>query len=89
LSDYGYGFKTKILEAILTRTYVLITPRLRARIPTSLHRYCITVDPSPSSFAAALDSAMAPFPESDVNQRMRDEAFATLDAALAPSENPT
>lgn len=83
LSDYGYGFKTKILEAILTRTYVILSPGLYDRLPAPLRPYCFPVAPgSPDAFAAALDRATAPFPTADVNGPLREEAFRVLDDVL-------
>jgi len=83
LSDYGYGFKTKILEAILTRTYVIMTETMFQRLPVLLQPYCIpVVRGSARSFAAALIAARRPFPDNSVNAVLRDRAFEVLDGVL-------
>jgi hypothetical protein len=64
LSNYGFGFKTKILEAILAETYVLMPTGLYSRMPRELHPYCIPVDiRSGSSFKNALEESTKPFPK--------------------------
>ncbi|MEI9965519.1 MAG: hypothetical protein WDM92_13440 [Caulobacteraceae bacterium] len=56
LSELGRGFKTKILEAILCRTWVLVNPELFKRLPDAVRPYCVVVDlHSPFGFDEALD----------------------------------
>lgn len=84
LSDYGLGFKTKILEAILLRCFVLVTPGLFARLPEELLPFCQAVDPSvPGSFRAALEACLRPFPDFDPNALLRDKAYAAMDRAFS------
>ena len=83
LSDYGFGFKTKILEAILLRCFVLVTPRLHARLPEEVKPFCLPVDlADPDSLPRALERCRQPFPETEVNARLRARAFAVLDEVL-------
>lgn len=83
LSDYGFGFKTKILEAIQHRCFVLVTAGLYQRLPGQIQRYCLVVDLSdPDSFEAALAKCLVEFPVVDVNALIREEAFNNLDALL-------
>lgn len=85
LSDYGFGFKTKLLEAIQQRCYSLVTPSVFARLPASVRPYCVQVRPSSArSFEQALARCEAPFPFGDPNEVLRDEAYETLDKLLSP-----
>jgi len=81
LSDYGFGFKTKILEAIYCGCYVLVTKKLFERIPTELHPYCLIVDrESPNTFIDALITARKPFPKGDPNTALQHTAWKALDS---------
>jgi hypothetical protein len=83
LSDFGYGFKTKIIEAILTKNYILLTKGLFKRLPEEIVPYCISVDIySKISFQEALERCKAPYPENDVNELFRKQAFDALDRVL-------
>jgi len=83
LSDYGYGFKTKILDAILCRAYVLVTKRLYDRLPEEVRPFCITVDMnSVDSFKDALSKCLLPYPEGNPNEDLKNEAFSALDSVL-------
>jgi hypothetical protein len=83
LSDYGFGFKTKILDAILLRCRILITPGLHARLAPELRPFCLVVDPaSKESIRAALQVCREPFPENNVNALLRSQAFSALDQAF-------
>ena len=83
LSDLGHGFKTKILEAILAGTYCIVTIQVWKQLPPALHPWCIAIDPAaPGAFAAALERTMNPLPPGDLNERLRQRAFAALDEAL-------
>lgn len=84
LSDYGFGFKTKILDAILHSCYVLLTPGLYNRLPDVIKQFCLVVDPKDSNaFRRALESCLNPFPEVDANALLRSQAFAALDKAFS------
>jgi hypothetical protein len=84
LSDYGFGFKTKILDALLCQCFVLVTPGLYRRLPVEVRSGCIVVQPdSLDMFTAALARAEAPFQSWGVNDVLRRQAFATLDQVLA------
>ncbi|MBK8781540.1 MAG: hypothetical protein IPO22_06985 [Anaerolineales bacterium] len=83
LSPYGYGFKTKILEAIVAGCYVLLPYQLKKRLPDMVKPFCIEVDlTSTASFKQALSQCMEPFPVGNPNTGLKLEAFAALDAAL-------
>jgi len=84
LSDYGFGFKTKLLEAICCGCRVLVTERLHERLPAPVQRWSIVVDPASSaSFCEALERcASEPLPPRDPNGELRREAFEALDRVL-------
>jgi hypothetical protein len=83
LSDYGFGFKTKLLDAIVCRCYVLVTPGLYARLPEEMRSWCIVLhDWSEPAVNQALDLALKPCPNDDPNAAFRAQAFSTLDQLL-------
>jgi len=51
LSDYGFGFKTKFLEAIMSRCHVLVTKGMYKRIPPEVRQFCFVVDLNPRSLS--------------------------------------
>ena len=76
LSDLGYGFKTKILEAIMCGCYVLVPEKLFRRLPGEIKPFCKIVDlKSPESFVKALDETLEPFPDFDPNTMLKSTAF--------------
>ncbi len=80
LSNYGYGFKTKILEAALCETVTFVPKRLHGRLPREVKPMVMVVDPlSPQSFQRALERSLNPFPGGDPNEALRVRAFAALD----------
>ncbi|WP_089271790.1 glycosyltransferase [Humidesulfovibrio mexicanus] len=83
LSPLGGGFKTKVLEAVACRTWVIVPAPLARKLPLELRPCCIVLDEiSPAGFAAALKRALEPFPEDDPGVRLRSRAFSALDAAF-------
>ena len=83
LSDYGFGIKTKILDAILHKCFVLVTSGLYGRLPDVIKPCCIVVNLEyPDAFRRALDGCLRPFPNVDVNSLLRRQAFAALDAVF-------
>ena len=85
LSDYGFGFKTKILEAIEAQCYTLLTQKLYDRLPEQVKPYCLIVDvKSAKSFHQALESSRKPFPVSgtNANEELKALAFAGFDKAM-------
>ena len=84
LSDYGRGFKTKIIEAIHARAYVLVTPSLLKRLPREVLPYCISVRKnSEEDFQRALDRCMEPYPGGDPNSAFRARAFEAMSGIFA------
>jgi hypothetical protein len=80
LSDYGRGFKTKILEALQCRARVLATPGLFRRIPEVIKPFCVEVDLKiPNSFEKALEIASTPFPGGDPSELLQKIAYQSLD----------
>jgi len=80
LSDYGFGFKTKLLDAIQCKCYALVTKGLYQRLPVEVQPYCIVVDTgSVESFKNALEKCLEPYPEENPNEALRSQAFAALD----------
>lgn len=83
LSPLGYGFKTKIMDAVTAHAYTLLPAGLLKRVPPELHPYCIAVDPgSPASFMAGAQKAMADWPGGDPNEQLRRRAFEAMDKLL-------
>lgn len=83
LSDYGFGFKTKVLDAIQNKCYVLVTRKLYQRLPVEVQPYCIVVDKhSVDSFKSALERCLQPYPGGNPNDALRSQAFAALDELL-------
>lgn len=83
LSDFGRGFKTKILEAIQAGCWVLLTPVLYSRLPAVITPFCITVQPgADGNLASALAKCDRPWPLGDPNAVLKRDAFAALDEVL-------
>ena len=83
LSDYGFGFKTKLLDAICNNCYPLVTEKLYKRLPIEVQPYCITVDvKSVKSFKKALELSSNKFPEGNPNKVLRDQSYKILDSLL-------
>jgi len=83
LSDYGFGFKTKILEAIENNCFVLVSSKLHSRLPPEVKKNCIKVDiQNNNSFEYALKSLESITNENSINQSLKDQAFKNLEQAL-------
>ncbi len=80
LSDLGRGFKTKILESIVCGAWVLVTPRLRARLPEQVQPFCVPVDANDSgSVRRALETLRSKPSPVDPNPSLKATAYAALD----------
>ncbi len=89
LSDYGFGFKTKLLDALCCGCRLLVTRRLYSRLPAAVQAHAIVVDPrSAASFREALALTLEPPPATDANAELRREAYFALDDifGIAPQE---
>jgi hypothetical protein len=85
LSNLGMGFKTKLLDSVLSNGGWLIVPsRLCSRLPKALQAHAIVVEPlSAEGLTRALRTAAATMPpESDINGQLKESAFLALDRAL-------
>ena len=91
LTDYGRGFKTKIMEAIHARAFVLVTPALIKRLPREVLPYCISVRKnSAEDFQRALDRSTEPYPNGDPNSALRARTFEAMSGIFArPSVRTT
>ncbi len=88
LSDYGFGFKTKLLDAIQSGCYILIPKKLYNRLPVECKPFCIVVDlNSVQSFKDALEYSKTPFPSGDLNAQFKERAFSILDELLMTGQN--
>ena len=84
LSNLGFGFKTKILEAIMAKNFVILPDDLYQRIPGELQPYCIPIDlKSSDSFIGALEKCSRRYPPGDPNADFSRRAFEALDLILA------
>ena len=89
LSDYGYGFKTKLLDAVVAGNRVIVTPGLRGRIPPEMAPWTSTVDVRrPETFRRALDEASTPPPDGHPNDELRRRHHGVLDDILGLSSRP-
>ena len=83
LSPYGFGFKTKILEAVMAKAFVILPHALYRRLPEQLVKFCIPIDHrSESEFENALRRCEGTFPEGNPNAELRQIAFEQMDAIL-------
>lgn len=83
LSDYGFGFKTKVLDAVRFKCFMLVTGAIYGRMPVEARPFCVVVDPaSADSFAGALERCRQPYPDARPNEQFRDQAFHALDSLL-------
>jgi len=79
LSDYGRGFKTKIMEAIHSRAYVMVTPALFKRLPHEVRPFCLSVrKKSIRDFQQALEYCLNPYPAYDPNLQLRTRALNAM-----------
>ena len=83
VSDYGFGFKTKIMESISRKCRVIITHRLMEYLPKEIMPYCIPINQdNPLEFAQALSECMKPYPDGSPNETFRQMQFKALDEVL-------
>ena len=83
LTNYGFGFKTKILEAIVAGCYVLVPPELFNRLPKEIRPFCKIVPlHSPTAFVQALHDCQMSWPSLEANSALRQQAFKVLDSIL-------
>ena len=83
LSNYGMGFKTKLLDAILVDSYVFIPKQSYDQLPPEIKPYSIVVDlASVESFKKALERSRDPVPKGDPNAELKAQAFSVLDKLL-------
>jgi hypothetical protein len=83
LSELGRGFKTKILDALASRAFVLMPVSLYERLPLEVMPFCIPMaEETPIELEAALEKAQGPWPEMDPNAALRARAFLAMDAVF-------
>ncbi len=84
LSELGRGFKTKILEAILCKNWVLVNSTLFKRLPDAVKPYCVVVDlDSAHGFDEALERIQRKeWPGGDPNATLREKNYAAMDRAF-------
>ena len=76
LSNLGFGFKTKILEAIMCGCYVLVPEKLFGRLPEAVKPFCKVVNlRNTASFIRALQEVHDPLPDSNPNEILKAQAF--------------
>jgi hypothetical protein len=82
-SNFGFGFKTKILDAIHNKCYILVPRMLYQRLPVEVRPYCIVVNMnSVESFKDSLRKCLEPYPDGNPNEILRKQAFAALDKVI-------
>lgn len=88
-SDFGFGFKTKVLEAVSRGCWVIAPPGLREYLPPELRPFVIALErTTPECFRQALDQARKRPGSNDVNTAFRQRHFAALDQAFALAQAP-
>ncbi len=80
LSNFGFGFKTKLIDAIQSECYMLVPKKLYVRLPREIQPYCIIVDINfADSFRRALEQSRADYPQGAPNDVFKEQAFHVLD----------
>lgn len=83
LTDYGFGFKTKILEAAVCGCWSLVTPHIFERLPEDVRPYCIVVaDNCAASFVTALEKTRAALPQANLDALLRAQAYVAMDHVM-------
>jgi hypothetical protein len=86
LTDYGFGFKTKILEAAECGCWTLVKPLVFQRLPSNVQPYCIVVDKeSVAAFLGALVKTFEPLPRGNLNSLLRAQAYGEMDKIMGVS----
>ena len=83
LSNYGFGFKTKILEALMAGCWVFLTQEVYDRIPELLRPGCkiIPLD-CQETFEQSLQESVESPPQIDYNSALKQQAFTALDQVM-------
>jgi glycosyltransferase involved in cell wall biosynthesis len=83
-SPLGYGFKTKILEALLAGCHVLVHEALHRRLPPEVRAACHPVDPTrPETVTGLLAVGPATVDALSVNEALRARSDDALHRVLA------
>ena len=83
-SNLGRGFKTKILDAVLCGTWVLLPPELYRRLPEPVRPFCIILPSRPDGLVEAIaEMESRAWPARDPNVELRSTAYTALERALA------
>ena len=83
LSNYGFGFKTKLIDAVQAGCYALVPKKLYNRLPEEIKPFCIVVKlGSRRSFESGLEKCAQPFPPGHLNARLKERAFSVLDELI-------
>ena len=84
LTKYGYGFKTKILEAAAYGCWSLVPSKNYSRIPNNVKPFCISVDlDSPMSFIEALKLSETNIPDFCLqNDELKSQFYESLKTSL-------
>ena len=85
LSEYGFGFKTKILEAASTGCWSLVSEKSLFNIPENVKVFCIPVDiKSTNSFDSALKKSTAKVTEFESHhQSLRKKTLNSIRECLS------
>jgi hypothetical protein len=83
LTDYGFGFKTKILEATECGCWTLVKPLIFQRLPSNVRPYCIVVNTeSEKAILDALEKTFMPLPKGSLNSLLRTQAYKEMDKIM-------
>jgi len=85
LTEYGFGFKTKILEAAAEGCWSLVPEKAMFNIPRGVREFCIPIDiSSQESFADALKKCSKKIPDfKDNNENLKLIAHQSISKTLS------
>ena len=88
MSALGRGFKTKILDAIMSGAWVIVVPELYHRLPESVRPFCIVLKQGREALAEAVaEIEEREWPDQNPNEALRSVAYKALESAFA--DDPT
>jgi glycosyltransferase involved in cell wall biosynthesis len=88
LTEYGYGFKTKVLEAAAEGCWSIVPENTIPLIPKNIRPFCIPVNiKSSESFIEALNQAQGPLPSfENQNNKLKSHFIKALNNSLQIEE---
>jgi hypothetical protein len=83
MSALGRGFKTKVLDAIMTGAWVILVPELYHRLPEPIRPFCIVLRQRHDALAEAVaEIEKRQWPTENPNETLRSLSYEALDSAF-------